>query len=86
MTANFLRVGHLVAHLIQLLDTGTTECFPAVFGVVEWVLTQGDDEARSLITEGFLDDLANPHFYTETTKRPEDFSCWLGPMARDDIA
>jgi hypothetical protein len=36
-----------------------TQNLAAVFGVVEWILAEGDPEARSLITEGFLDDLTN---------------------------
>lgn len=55
----FLVVGHFVAHLIRLLDEGTTDCFQAIFGVVEWVLTYGDQEARNLISDGFLDDLSD---------------------------
>jgi hypothetical protein len=78
----YLRVGQFVHHLIQLLDDGNTECFPAVFAVVDQVLEAGDDEARSLIAEGFFDDLANPTFYGTTVKRPHDFESWLGPRAR----
>jgi hypothetical protein len=78
----YLLAGHFVAHLIQSLQEGITGSFPAVFAVVEWVLTEGDDEAQSLITEGFLDDLCNPEFHSGTTTRPEDFLHWLGPRTR----
>ena len=78
----FIRVGQLVRHLIQLLDHDDTESFTAVFGVVDWVLTEGDAEARSLINNGFLDDLTNPEMYGDATCRPADFVPWLAPMAK----
>jgi hypothetical protein len=79
----YLLVGSLVAHLVQLLEKGCTDSFSTVFGVVEWVLTDGDEEAARLITDGFLDDLANPDLYGEATKQPTDFALWLGPGARE---
>jgi hypothetical protein len=77
----FLRIGYLVRHLILLLEDLDTESFSAVFGVVEWVLTEGDAEARSLINAGFLDDLTNPETYAHATRSPADFVRWLGPEA-----
>ena len=78
----YIRVGQLVRHLIQLLDDDDTRSFTAVFGVVDWVLTEGDAEARSLINNGFLDDLTNPEMYGDTTRRPGDFVPWLTPEAK----
>jgi hypothetical protein len=49
----FLRGGQLVRHLIMLLEDADIESFTAVFGIVEWVLAEGDAEAKSLINEGF---------------------------------
>jgi hypothetical protein len=51
--------------------------------VVESVLADGDAEAARLITDGFLDDLANPDLYGEAKKQPTDFALWLGPRARE---
>jgi hypothetical protein len=78
----YIRIGQFANHLIQLLDDGDTGSFPGVFAVVDQVLEEGDDEARSLITEGFFDDLANHTFYGTTDRRPHDFESWLGPRAR----
>jgi hypothetical protein len=78
----YLRMTELVRHLIRLLDRGETASLPAVFGVVEWVLEEGDEPARHLITAGFLEDLLNPREYRPTRRRPSDFSAWLGPNAR----
>jgi hypothetical protein len=82
----YLRVGHLVGHLVDLLNRDDTQEFPALFAVVESVLEQGDDEARSLITEGFFDDLADVNFFGESVRRPGDFVPWLGPRARQHPA
>jgi hypothetical protein len=79
----YLAMGHFVEHLIDLLDMGKTDAFPAVFGVVEWVLVDGEDEAVSVLVEGFFDDLADPDLYTDTARTPEDFAPWLGPHARE---
>jgi hypothetical protein len=79
----YLTVGRVVAHLIELLSRDDTACLRTVFGVVEWVLEEGDDEARSLLTDGFFDDLTNPDFYAESSKDPHDFVPWLGPCARE---
>lgn len=77
----FLRIGQLVRHLIVLLEDADFESFTAVFGVVEWVLAEGDAEAKSLINNGFLDDLTSPEMYAHSTCRPADFLPWLGPEA-----
>lgn len=78
----FIRVGQLVRHLIHLLDAEDTESFTAVFGVVDWVLAEGDAEAKSLIDNGFLDDLTNPEMYADATSRFADFVPWLTPRAK----
>jgi hypothetical protein len=78
----FLRVGQIVSHLIERLACGETGEFPAVFGVVEWVLEEGDSQARSVITDGFFDDLTDMTFYSGAAVQPSDFAPWLGPQAR----
>jgi hypothetical protein len=82
----YLRVEHLVGHLIDLVTRDDTEEMPAVFAVVESVLDEGDEEARSLITEGFFDDLINVEFFGESPTQPRDFAPWLGPRARKHAA
>jgi hypothetical protein len=79
----FLRVGHLVRYLIDALDRSEPHELTAVFGVVDCVLEEGDDEARSLITDGFFDDLTNTDFYDGACTRPHDFVPWLGPRAME---
>ena len=77
----FLRVGQVVRHLVDLLADDRTVELTAVFAVVEAVLEQGDDEAVELVSRGFLDDLANDELYRGSGKSPVDFLLWLGPRA-----
>ena len=53
-----------------------------MFGVVEWVLDEDDDDARSLVVDGLIDDLINPDLYLDTANEPADFVPWLGSLAR----
>ncbi|MGH9248471.1 MAG: hypothetical protein ACRD0W_02995 [Acidimicrobiales bacterium] len=50
--------------------------------MVEWVLDEGDDDSRSLVVEGLIDDLTDPDLYLDTANKPADFVPWLGPLAR----
>jgi hypothetical protein len=78
----YVNITYLVRHLIGRLAAGRTEDFPAVFAVVERVLADGDQEARSLMVAGFFADLLNVDEYTGTICQPSDFGPWLGPRAR----
>ncbi|MEY2461491.1 MAG: hypothetical protein QOG30_3321 [Acidimicrobiaceae bacterium] len=82
----FLRVGRLVGHLIQLLDRDETDAFLAVFGIVEWALEEGSNDARMLVSDGFLHDLTNLDLYVHTETHPRDFVSWLGPCAKQQPA
>jgi hypothetical protein len=77
----FLRVGQFVRFLVQLLSQDETSTFVAVFSVVEWVLEDGDEEARGLISDGFFSDLADVELYRGLDHSPKDFVPWLGPHA-----
>jgi hypothetical protein len=61
----FINIGYFVEHLIRRLDEGETCGFTAAFSAIEQVLADGDSEAFSLISDGFLDDLANLDFMLE---------------------
>jgi hypothetical protein len=80
----YVRVLGFVRHLIRLAEEGDTRSFPRVFGVVEWILADGDSAAVDLIRIGFLDDLADASSYEGTHARLADFGLWLGPQARRD--
>ena len=81
---HYVHMRFFVAHLVHLLAVGDTEHFPDVFGVAERVLTEGDDETRSLMTAGFLRDLTSLDLYGETSPAPSDLVPWLGPEERRD--
>jgi hypothetical protein len=68
------------SHLIEILDSGETDCLRTVSGVVEWILEEGGDEARALLTGGFFDDLTNPNLDDESPNDPrERRRCWCSP-------
>jgi hypothetical protein len=77
----FVEIGRLAVHLIDLLERGQTASFEAVFEELERVLLHGDADARSLIGAGLLDDLTNAEFYAGTAT-PADMVPWMGPEAR----
>ena len=79
---DFLAVSHFVAHLIARLGRNEPGAFRAVFAVVELVLAEGDDEARSLIQAGFLHELTRLDWYRGSGLTPRDFLPWLGPRAQ----
>ena len=78
----FLRIGQVARHLVGLLSCGQPEILRAVFGEVEWVLDEDDDDARSLVVDGLIDELINPDLYLDTANEPGDFVPWPGPLAR----
>jgi hypothetical protein len=80
----YIRVAGLARHLIRLLAEGDTESFPRVFGVVEWILEDGEPPAVDLIQSGFFEDLTDPTLYEGHRVRPIGFGEWLGPRARRD--
>jgi hypothetical protein len=82
MNGAYLQTAQLARHMIRLLDAGEVGDFSCVFGVVEWILTEGDVQARRLVNDGFMDDLFNPGFYAAACCSAFDFVEWLGRRAR----
>jgi hypothetical protein len=80
----YVAVTSLVKHLIRLLDEADTQSFPAVFGVVEWILEDGESAAVDLIHAGFVADLADRSFYEGRHVGRADFVQWFGPRMRRD--
>jgi hypothetical protein len=80
----YVRVSRFVEHLVALLADDETECLPAIFGIVEWVLTDGDEEARGLISLGFLDDLTDLDPQGHVAGHRADLLRWLGPVTQQD--
>jgi hypothetical protein len=49
-----------------------------------YAASEGDHEARGLISNGFLRDLTSPEAFAVAPTGPEDFVPWLGPRALSD--
>jgi hypothetical protein len=81
----YLFVAHLAAHVVRQLERGSTGCFQAVGDMVEWILTDGDADARMLVVEGLLQPLLDQASYRGTRHTPVDLYGWLGPRARTFI-
>jgi hypothetical protein len=75
----YIDVGEFAQHLMTLLQAGKVEEFPAVFMAVEYLLEQGNEEARNAITIGFLEGL---YFEAEDAGvSPREWRKYFGPRA-----
>ena len=81
---HYILMEYFVTHLIRLLEVGHTDSFPAVFGVAERVLLEGDGQARGLVTYGFLEDLTSAELFYTPSAKPSDFLPWFGSQACRD--
>lgn len=77
----YVHIGQLARHLIRRLDARDVDEFDCIFSIVEWVLSEGDPEARRLVNDGLLDDLFNPAFFEDEVCSPSEFLPWLGRRA-----
>lgn len=67
-------------HLIDRLEASDTSTFADVFGVIEKVLTHGDEPAREIVVVSIIFDLREHEGYT--SKKPVDLFAFAGPTAR----
>jgi hypothetical protein len=79
----YIHLLYFVLYLIRLLAEDETETFPAVFGMVDKVLCDGDARARDLIMAGFIESLTNGNHYRDVPVSPSDFLGWYGSLARE---
>ncbi|HLF79671.1 MAG TPA: hypothetical protein VJB57_19495 [Dehalococcoidia bacterium] len=81
----YLATADLARHLIGMLRRGESDELAAVFGVVERLLKDGDEEARNLVCVGLLEDLQNAGLHRRdqdaATTQPEDFRAYLQPRS-----
>ncbi len=81
-TPQYLALGDLARYLIVQLEAGKTECFDAIFDVVEAWHVKGDSYVREAATVGLIEDLQNENLYKAAkTAKPEDFKRWLRPVS-----
>lgn len=76
----YLALSDLTNHLIQNLEAGQTQEFPAVFAVVEQWINHGEHYVSEAAVVGFLEDLSAKGRYKKAT--PHAFVMWLGPQSR----
>jgi hypothetical protein len=67
------------AHIIDLFLASRTECFPAVFALVERMIVDGDGGVQDLATAGLLEDLQN--MAVNEGIDVDSFVPWLAPQA-----
>jgi len=77
----YLALSDLANHLIEKLESGDTDNFPAIFEVVEDWNVRGEHYVAEAATIGLIEDLTNKHRYRRL--KPEAFLPWLGPESAD---
>ena len=76
----YVVLGQLADHLVEQLQAGMTEDFPAVFGVVERWHREGEHYVREAATIGLLEGLQNE--MGRKGVNPEAFDRWLMPESK----
>lgn len=77
---HYIDAGEFARHLIDLQKSGSTEEFPAVFGVIERLLLEGDDDVVTLAVVGYLEDIQT--IAGNNALDPVVFVPFLGPEGR----
>lgn len=76
----YLALGHLAAHLVDLVRQGKTEQFATIFDVVERWHCEGEHYVKEAATVGLLEGLQNRASNTDLD--PRIFEPWLGPQSK----
>jgi len=77
---DYVALGGLAGHLVDLAQAGRCDEFSAVFGEVELLLLHGNDELRQAMVVGFLEGIQN--HASHTTLNPDSFLKWMGPESK----
>jgi hypothetical protein len=75
----YVDAGAFAGHLVDLLDSGQTSEFPALFDAVEQVLIDGDDGVRYIVTYGLIESLQNLASNRSGWALAGRFRQWLRP-------
>lgn len=81
--ADMAELSSLARHLVDLAERGDAEEFPAVFGVVEHLLIDGDDDTVAYVRTHLLEDIQNITSHRDISVDPDSFRAVLGPVALD---
>jgi hypothetical protein len=75
----YVDAGEFARHMCALLQAGTVNEFTAVFAAIEYLLEEGDEDARNAVTTGLLEDL---YFEAEDAGiSPREWRKYFGPRA-----
>ena len=75
----YLALADLARHLVDQLDCGETDRFPAVLGVAEQWIARGDDYVVNAAIVGLLEGIQN--ICSHGPKSADRFLPWLGPKS-----
>ncbi|MGH7487170.1 MAG: DUF7674 family protein [bacterium] len=78
----YFDVAWITALLVDLVRRQGTECFPAVFALLEQLLVNGSDYVKNWVVVGVLETLQNQVSHTELTYAA--FEPWLGSKTRQE--
>lgn len=68
------------AYMVDLASQGRTECFPAVFALIENLLLEGSPDVQNWVVVGVLEGVQNQVSHTDLGYGV--FEPWLGPETR----
>ncbi|MCX7621867.1 MAG: hypothetical protein N2037_13610 [Acidimicrobiales bacterium] len=80
----YVRAAALAQHLVRLIERREVDELPGVFGIVEEILAEGDQEAVYLIRMGLLESLLNICSHDDVAVDAGDFELLLGAAAREE--
>ena len=75
----FIETGDFAAFLVECYGKGQTSDFERVFGVIETLLRDGDEDARGLAIVGVLESIQT--VASHQPFGPDVFRAWLGPLS-----
>ncbi len=69
--------------LYERLESHETDCFPAVFALIERLLAEGNNQVTDLVVTGIFEGLQNRANYAALSGNGHTIFCpWLGPLTR----
>ena len=76
----YLALADFARHLIEMLERGEVQSFPAIFREIDRIEQMGDAYVSNAIVAGLLEEMQNDNLHKKNTE-PEDFRCFLSPRS-----
>lgn len=80
----YIEAGRLNSWLYERMESHETECFPAVFALIERLLAEGTNQVKDLVATGILEGLQNRAMYAHGQNGHTIFLPWLSPLTRQE--